>query len=240
MAMEQELLTQELVDIRPLQDHTSREASKILTLPPPSFFNNPTNSNTASNPTRKALDQIFDNYRPKDSPNELDIEGTSSLLDALNITIDSVAALYFFQFTNSPQLGQIPREGFVSGPFLEANCDSLGKIAQHIQNSQLSARGTMEQYKAVYNHAFTLLIEDRKKAIDLEHAEEFWRTLTDAEAGFAWVGKSGTDFLPLWLEFLNTKWQKAVNRDLWRQTLAFMTKAVEDESLGFWRAVGLV
>jgi DCN1-like protein 1/2 len=234
MAMEQELLTQELVDIRPLQDHTSREASKILTLPPPSFFNNPINSNTASNPTRKALDQIFDNYRPKDSPNELDIEGTSSLLDALNITIDSVAALYFFQFTNSPQLGQIPREGFVSGPFLEANCDSLGKIAQHIQNSQLSARGTMEQYKAVYNHAFTLLIEDRKKAIDLEHAEEFWRTLTDAEAGFAWVGKSGTDFLPLWLEFLNTKWQKAVNRDLWRQTLAFMTKAVEDESLGFW------
>lgn len=145
-----------------------------------------------------------------------------------------MAALTFFEFTKSPQLGTIPREGFVSGPFLEANCDSLEKIKQHILNSLLPARGTMDQYKAVYNHTFTLLIEDRKKAIDIDTAEGFWRILTDADTGFAWVTKSGVDFLPLWLEFLTTKWQKAINRDLWRQTLAFMIKAKEDESLGFW------
>ena len=128
----------------------------------------------------------------------------------------------------------IPREGFVSGPFLEANCDTPAKITQHVSNQLLSAHGTMDQYKAVYNHTFTLLIEDRKKAIDLEQAADFWRILTDSETGFAWVTKSGTDFLPLWLEFLNAKWSKAINRDLWRQTLAFMTKALQDESLSFW------
>jgi DCN1-like protein 1/2 len=58
--------------------------------------------------------------------------------------------------------------------------------------------------------------------------------LTDEKTGFPWVAPSGLDFLPLWLEFLESKWQKAVNRDLWRQTLAFMVKAKEDESLGFW------
>lgn len=128
----------------------------------------------------------------------------------------------------------ITREGFVSGAFLEANCDSLDKIKQHISHSLLPARGTMEQYKAVYNHTFSLLIEDRKKAIDLDNAEGFWRILTDSSEGFPWVTKSGVDFLPLWLEFLSSKWGKAINRDLWRQTLAFMTKALEDESLGFW------
>ena len=128
----------------------------------------------------------------------------------------------------------IPREGFVAGPFLEANCDTPAKITQHVSNQLLSAHGTMEQYKAVYNHTFTLLIEDRKKAIDLEQAADFWRILTNDKTGFAWKTKSGLDFLPLWLEFLNAKWSKAINRDLWRQTLAFMTKALQDESLSFW------
>lgn len=167
-------------------------------------------------------------------PNELDIEGTGNLLQALNIALDNCVALYFFEFTKSPQLGVIPREGFVAGPFLEANCDTAAKITQHVSNQLLSAHGTMEQYKAVYNHTFTLLIEDRKKAIDLEQAADFWRILTDPKTGFAWKTKSGLDFLPLWLEFLNAKWSKAINRDLWRQTLAFMTKALQDESLSFW------
>ena len=128
----------------------------------------------------------------------------------------------------------IPREGFVSGPFLEADCDTPAKINQYVSNQLLSARGTMEQYKAVYNHTFTLLIEERKKAIDLEQAEAFWSILTDKEKGFPWVSRGGVDFLPLYMEFLNTKWQKAVNRDLWRQTLSFMIKAKEDDSLSFW------
>jgi DCN1-like protein 1/2 len=58
--------------------------------------------------------------------------------------------------------------------------------------------------------------------------------LTDSNVGQPWTPKNGIDFLPMWLEFLNSKWQKAVNRDLWRQTLSFMLKAVDDESLSFW------
>lgn len=200
------------------------------------FYNNPNASSSASNGTRKALDQIFDKYRtnPKESPNELDIEGTGRLLEDLGIELDNCAALYFFEFTKSPQLGVITRDGFTSGPLVDAGCDTPDKIRRHIYDQLITNNGTLEQYKAVYNHTFTLLIEDRKKAIDLEQAEAFWRILTDSNVGQPWTPKNGTDFLPMWLEFLNSKWQKAVNRDLWRQTLSFMLKAVQDESLSFW------
>lgn len=199
-----------------------------------SFFNTP--SNTASNPTRKALDQIFDkhNKNAKESPNELDMDSTQGLLETLDVSVEDISCFYFFEFTKSPAMGLIPREGFVSGPFLEASCDTPAKISQYVSNQLLSARGTMEQYKAVYNHTFTLMIEERKKAIDLDQAEAFWSVLTDSNKGFPWVSKGGVDFLPLWMEFLTTKWQKAVNRDLWRQTLTFMIKAKEDDTLSFW------
>ena len=120
-----------------------------------------------------ALDQIFDKYRtnPKESPNELDIEGTGRLLEDLGIELDNCAALYFFEFTKSPQLGVITREGFTSGPLVDAGCDTPDKIRKHIYDQLITNNGTLEQYKAVYNHTFTLLIEDRKKAIDLEQAE---------------------------------------------------------------------
>jgi DCN1-like protein 1/2 len=156
------------------------------------------------------------------------------LLEDLGIELDNCAALYFFEFTKSPQLGVITRDGFTSGPLVDAGCDTPDKIRKHIYDQLITNNGTLEQYKAVYNHTFTLLIEDRKKAIDLEQAEAFWRILTDSNVGQPWTPKNGTDFLPMWLEFLNSKWQKAVNRDLWRQTLSFMLKAVDDESLSFW------
>ena len=62
-----------------LDMHNDRSGQ--LTYHPTRFYNNPNNT-SASNGARKALDQIFDKYRtnPKESPNELDIEGTGRLL----------------------------------------------------------------------------------------------------------------------------------------------------------------
>jgi len=33
---------------------------------------------------------------------------------------------------------------------------------------------------------------------------------------------------------LKSRNTKVINRDLWRQTLTFMLRALEDENLGFW------
>lgn len=211
--------------------HLNHQLDKLTPLT--RFFNNP--ASNASNPSRKALDKIFDHYRknPKESPNELDIEGTGQLLQDLGVDLEGIASLYFFEFTKSPALGVIPRDGFVTGQFLDAGADSLPKIKNYINASLPNNGGSPEQFKAVYNHTFSLLLEDRKKAIDLEQAEAFWQILCSDKEGVAWSAPN-TDWLALWLEYLNEEWKKAINKDLWRQTLTFFLKAKQDESLSFW------
>lgn len=87
----------------------------------------------------------------------------------------------------------------------------------------------------MYNHSFQLLLEDRKKAIELEQAEEFWAVLF-SPAGFDWnsVGRAGQPWKDWWVEFLKEKWGRAINKDLWRQTLTFARETQKDPSLGFW------
>lgn len=189
--------------------------------------------------TRKSLDKIFTQYvtSPKESPDELNIEGTGKLLEDLEIGLEDIGSLIFFELVKSPQIGVITRDGFVSSPFSHAACDSVPKIRNHVLAQRAVIGTDFELFKRVYNHTFTLMIEERKKAIDLEQAEGFWRVLFSPEDGWAWRTDK-TPWLDWWLEFLNAKWGKAVNRDLWRQTLTFASKSVEDDSLSFWSEEG--
>lgn len=40
------------------------------------------------------------------------------------------------------------------------------------------------------------------------------------------------------MEFLETRWKKGVNRDMWDQLGVFVMKTLEDEELGFWSEDG--
>jgi len=44
--------------------------------------------------------------------------------------------------------------------------------------------------------------------------------------------------LDWWLEFLETKWKKGVNRDMWDQLLVFAMKTIEMDDLSFWSEDG--
>lgn len=99
------------------------------------------------------------------------------------------------------------------------------------RRSQLASDRSL--FKNVYYHTFTLLIEDRKKAIELDQATEFWRILFSPNGGLEWSTPS-TPWLDWWIDFLTTKWNKAVNKDLWKQTLAFAQETKKDDSLAFW------
>lgn len=55
--------------------------------------------------------------------------------------------------------------------------------------------------------------------------------------GLRWVSAT-TDWLALWLEFLNAKWTKTVNKDMWNQTLEFFAKSKDDETMSFWSEEG--
>lgn len=49
---------------------------------------------------------------------------------------------------------------------------------------------------------------------------------------------ASTNWLDLWIDFLQTKWKKSVNKDMWNQTLEFWQKCIKDETLSFWSEDG--
>ncbi len=52
------------------------------------------------------------------------------------------------------------------------------------------------------------------------------------------TGPKSTPWLDWWLEFLETKWKKGVNRDMWDQLLVFAMKTIEMDDLSFWSEDG--
>lgn len=105
-------------------------------------------------------------------------------------------------------------------------------------------RGQGGLFRRVYKHTFKVACPAGSKSVPLEQAIEFWRHLFGVK-GMMWVtGSDGrsqakhagdkVDWFTLYTTFLSTHWKKAVNRDLWDQTLLFALRTVEDPSLGWW------
>ncbi|KAK3680151.1 Scaffold-type E3 ligase [Recurvomyces mirabilis] len=195
------------------------------------YFNNPSSSNAA--PNRKALNAIFDTYRddPRNEPDQINVEGSGNLLGAIDIPLDDVGALVLFEIVRSTSLGVITREGFLEG-LGQANADSLPKIKTLVLQHRSALPTDPTIFKNVYVQTFILALTPNAKTVPLETAIEFWRMIF-VSPSFAWRTPS-SPWLDWWLEFLEEKKTKAVNRDLWKQTLNFANETMKDESLGFW------
>lgn len=194
------------------------------------FFNNP---NSGNNPLAAPLKKTFDKYRddPKNSPDEINIEGTGNLLGDLQIELSDVGALVFSELVQSPSLGVITREGFVDG-WSDVGVDSVPKMRNVILQRRAQLPTDRQLFRNVYNHTFQLALQDKQKALPMEMATEFWRVLLQAPA-WEWKSKN-CPWLEWWIEFYEAKVKKAVNKDLWKQTLTFAEETVKDETLGFW------
>lgn len=196
------------------------------------FFNNP--SSGAPNPARSSLNKIFDKYRddPKNEPDEINVEGTSNLLNELKIGLEDPAALIFSEIAQSPSLGRLTREGFVDG-WSDLGVDSTSKMRNVVQQRRSMLGTDQNLFKNVYNHTFTLALQQGAKTLPLEMAVVFWQMLFKPP-GFEWKSPEGTPWLQWWVEFQEGKQTKAVNRDLWKQTLNFAKESTKDDSLSFW------
>ena len=149
----------------------------------------------------------------------------------MNIGLEDIGALVFSELVQSPTLAKITREGFVDG-CQEANADSIQKIRNVILQRRSQLATDIHTFKNVYNQTFVLGLQGNQKSLDLGMATAFW-TLLFSKNGYEWR-TSTTPWLDWWIEFMEQKWKKAVNKDLWRQTLTFAQETMKDESLGFW------
>ena len=179
------------------------------------------------------MTKIFDKYRddPKNEPDEINVEGTYKLLNEMGVGLDDIGSLVFSELVESPSLGKVTREGFVEGA-VNVGADNLPKLRNIIlqRRSQLST--DKDLFKSVYNHTFTLGLQNGQKSLTPDVAIEFWRMLFSS-AGYEWR-TSKTPWLEYWFEFQENKWKKAVNKDLWKQTLNFAEETMKDDTLSFW------
>ncbi|KXL44138.1 hypothetical protein M433DRAFT_78435, partial [Acidomyces richmondensis BFW] len=201
-----------------------------------------------SSATRTALSGLFDKYRdnPLHEPDDLNIAGTSDLLTDLQIPLDDIGALIFSEIVQSPSLGRVSRDAFIDG-WLAAgvNGADASTLLTRMRNCVLQRRAALQAdtaaFKKVYTHTFQLMLTPGSKTVPREMAVEFWRMLFTTP-GLEWEtppsspdAGDGAAWREWWFEFLeSTQTTKAVNKDLWRQTLTFARETLRDPSLGFW------
>ncbi|EMC97902.1 hypothetical protein BAUCODRAFT_86079 [Baudoinia panamericana UAMH 10762] len=192
-----------------------------------------TNSSGAPNPMRNTLSKLFDKYRDDvvNEPDEININGTSNLLGDLQIPLDDVGALIFSEIVQSPSLGRITRDGFIEG-WTEQSIDTTPRMRNVILQRKSALAQDKSVFKSVYNHTFTLALAQGAKTLPLEMAIEFWR-MVFSPPSFDWR-TSNSPWLDWWLEFQQAKKTKAVNKDLWKQTLTFAEETMKDDTLSFW------
>ncbi|KAL1628616.1 Scaffold-type E3 ligase [Neofusicoccum ribis] len=214
-------------------DHTNAPAYKK-----PRYFNNGGGGAGGAKPYEANLNQIFDKYI--DNPQDKDtvgVDGTMKYLADLDVPLDDITSLAILELVQAPTMGEITRKGFVDG-WTARGVDSIDKQKTAVSQlrASLSDSSSRAVMKRVYKHTFVVAKPPGQKAIPLEQAIEYWRLLYSS-TGLNWE-TSTTPWLEWWIEFLESKWKRTVNKDMWDQLFNFAEKSLGDETLSFWSEDG--
>jgi len=183
-----------------------------------------------------ALNKAFDQYRDNpEAPDAIGIEGTMKYLGALGVELDEPACLAVLTELNAPTMGEITREGFRAG-WKTHSAETLPAQKAMIDHFRQSLVSNADYFRRVYRYTFTLARPEGQRAVPLDAATEYWRILF-SNRGVQWRS-GGTDWLALYLEYLEEKWKKTVSKDLWDQTGEFATKCIGDSTLSWWNEDG--
>ncbi|KAG6034766.1 hypothetical protein E4U41_006388 [Claviceps citrina] len=198
-----------------------------------------TNEVKGPTPVDYQLEVLFDSLRDdaRDDKDKMELESTMSYLDSkLNVNLENAELFIALEIVQAPSVGEIHRRGFVEGWKATGAGTSNGEHAAYIKNRLSVLSTTPALFKKVYRYAFVVGREADQKALSLENAMVYWGMLF-SPPGMVWKTKSH-DWLDLWKTFLNEKWTRSVNKDMWNMTLEFAVKSMVDESLSFWNENG--
>ncbi|KAI9711700.1 MAG: Scaffold-type E3 ligase [Bogoriella megaspora] len=190
---------------------------------------------TTESPLKAPVNKIFDKYRDDPSePDTIGVGGTMRLFKDMNVNLEGIDSLIAAEVIGCETIGEIKRKPFVDS-WSQHNCDTVPKMGSFIstRSSSISSPTSRDLYTTVYKHTFRLALSPGQKAAPLESAIEYWRTLFGGGDSILWKTKTAP-WLDFWIEFLETKIKKSVNRDLWDQTLVFAERVMRDESLKWY------
>lgn len=189
----------------------------------------------ASTVSKSTLNKLFDKYREDvaNEPDEVNIEGTMALLNDIEVSPEDVGALIFSELVKSPSLGRLTRTEFVDS-LAALGIPDIKKLRDTVQQRRqsLASPTFRPTFKQIYKHTFLLARAQGQKAVALDMATEYWRLLFTSPS-LEWTSQN-TPWLEWWIEYLQEKYKKSVNKDMWDQTLVFAEKTLADEALSFW------
>ncbi|MCJ1304023.1 Scaffold-type E3 ligase [Hypocenomyce scalaris] len=132
-------------------------------------------------------------------------------------------------------MGEFSREGFIQG-WKTYSADTLAKQQATISQFRRQLSTSPDFFKRVYKHTFLIARTSGQKSVQLDTAIEYWRLLFTSP-NISWSTQS-TPWLEWWIEYLEARWKKSVNKDMWDQTGIFVAKSLQDESLSWWSEDG--
>lgn len=95
---------------------------------------------------------------------------------------------------------------------------------------------TPDFFKKVYKYTFKLALTPGQRSLPLDTAIDYWRLLLSPPSS-AWSSPQ-IPWLDWWITYLEERWRKGVNKDMWEQTAVFMTKSLEDPTMSWWSEDG--
>ncbi|KAJ9491674.1 hypothetical protein VN97_g1608 [Penicillium thymicola] len=185
------------------------------------------------------LTKTFDHYRddPVNSPDTIGITRAIDFLGDLKVELDEVTCLAIAELLKSPSMGEFTREGWKEG-WRGVDCDTVPKMQAHAKLLRERIPQDPSLFRRVYRYAFLLSRMQGQRNLQFEIAAEQWRLFfTTDHGGVAW-NTATTPWLDWWIEFLEERGKKPVNKDLWEQVEVFMRKSLEDEEMGWWSPDG--
>ncbi|KAI1032706.1 hypothetical protein LB504_006627 [Fusarium proliferatum] len=189
-------------------------------------------------PLEVSLDKLFSQLQDSsDEKDKLELDSTMSYLtEKLQVNIENAELLVALELLQAPSVGVITRKGYVDGWKVTGAGTTHQEHAAHIRKLTKSLSSDTTLFKKVYRHTFVAGRDGDQKALNLETALVYWDILF-ASPGMEWK-TSNRNWLELWKSFLNDKWTRSVNKDMWNMTLEFALKSLSDESLSFWNEDG--
>ncbi|PWY69136.1 defective in cullin neddylation protein 1 [Aspergillus heteromorphus CBS 117.55] len=184
-----------------------------------------------------ALNKIFDSYRdsPTDNPDGIGIEGAMKYLADIQVELDEVTCLGIAELLKSPSMGEFTREGFLNG-WRATGSDTLPKMTTQASHLRTSIPNQPDLFRRIYRYTFPLCRMQGQRNLQFEIAAEQWRLFFTPDSGGVQWSTPTTPWLDWWIEFLEERGKRPVNKDLWEQLEVFMRKSREDEAFGWWSA----
>lgn len=193
-------------------------------------------SGSADNGRVAAIEKAYDDLvTPSrgDTRDALSTETAIEYLESLDVNLENAEMFVVMELVQAPAVGEISRQGFVEG-WKATDLTTFSNTAQKklVRDRINTLASDPAYFKKVYRHAFIAGKEATQKALPVENATEYWKTLF-AAPGKPWVSAS-RDWGTLWQSFLAEKWSRSVNKDMWNMTLEFAYRTLDDENLTFY------